>query len=76
MPLDCALSFLSNRKRCKACVQHLLVRHPFVFLTCGKEAKFLLESAQNELSTSHQARQPAEFKHITKRRKRNQQGFP
>lgn len=46
--MDCALSFLSNRKRCKACVQHLLVRHPFVFLTCGKEAKFLLESAQNK----------------------------
>lgn len=28
------------------------------------------------LSTSDQARRPAEFKHINKRRKRNQPGFP
>lgn len=28
------------------------------------------------LSTSDQTRQPAEFKHITKRRKRNQPRFP
>lgn len=28
------------------------------------------------LSTSHQTRLPAEFKHITKRWKRNQKGFP
>lgn len=28
------------------------------------------------LSTSDQARRPAEFKHINKRRKRNQLGFP
>lgn len=29
-----------------------------------------------KLSTSDQARRPAEFKHINKRRKRNQLGFP
>jgi hypothetical protein len=28
------------------------------------------------MSTSDQTRLPAEFKHITKRRKRNQMGFP
>jgi hypothetical protein len=28
------------------------------------------------MSTSDQTRLPAEFKHITKRRKRNQKGFP
>ena len=31
---------------------------------------------QSVLSTSDQARLPAEFKHINKRRKRNQMGFP
>lgn len=33
-------------------------------------------SVEPNLSTSDQARRPAEFKHINKRRKRNQPGFP
>ena len=33
-------------------------------------------SAESTFQISNQARRPAEFKHIIKRRKRNQLGFP
>ncbi|KFM67446.1 hypothetical protein X975_15658, partial [Stegodyphus mimosarum] len=38
--------------------------------------KAAYEIKTNILLTSDQTRRPAEFKHINKRRKRNQQGFP
>ena len=42
----------------------------------GREAEHRKAKNFSKLSTSDQARRPAEFKHINKRRKRNQQGFP
>lgn len=51
---------------------HRITRDASLRSRCGTERTHTLLY----LSTSDQARRPAEFKHINKRRKRNQPGFP
>ena len=42
----------------------------------GRISKGFLDLPDANLSTSYRAGSPAEFKHINKRRKRNQRGCP
>jgi len=59
----------------RTAVGHELI-DPKVQINFEKGAISPVSSGVGKLLTSNQARLPAEFKHINKRRKRNQLGYP
>ena len=71
VPLDLVPFWVLRRSLLRACV-----RLPAAPSLRGGEGAYIIARPASEPPPSNGARLPAELKHITKRRKRNQQGCP